>query len=79
MQEVLHWVHRHCIKPGTMAHVCHPMPREVKTGGSGIQLHSWLHREFKVNLGYKRPCLKNSKEGKVKYNERKGEDGEEKR
>lgn len=36
-----------------MAHVYNTIPREVKTKGSGIQYYLWLHREFKVTLGYK--------------------------
>jgi hypothetical protein len=34
---------------------------EVESGWSEVQGHLWLRSEFKVSLGYMRPCLKKDK------------------
>ena len=38
-----------------MVHTCHSSSQEVTAGGSRVQGHSQLHREFKASLGYLRP------------------------
>lgn len=49
-------------------------PQGMKAEGSGIEGHSHLHRNFKVNLNYMRPCLlKKQKESKGKGEKRKKE------
>ena len=47
---------RHHIEPSEV-HTCNPSIREVDTGGSEVQGHSQLHSEFKVSLGYMKPCI----------------------
>lgn len=34
---------------------------EIEEGRQELLSHLWLHRKFKVNLGYLRPYLKNNK------------------
>jgi hypothetical protein len=34
---------------------------ELRVRASGIQGQSWLHSEFEVSLGYRKPCLKKEK------------------
>ena len=38
-------------------HTCNRSIRDVDIGGSGVQGHSQLHSEFKVSLGYMKPCI----------------------
>lgn len=45
---------RHHIEPSGV-HTCNPSIKEVDAGGSGV--HSQLHSEFKVSLGYMKPCI----------------------
>lgn len=35
-----------------------PSTQEVKTEGSEVYGHLWLHSEFEVTLGYMNTCLK---------------------
>lgn len=44
-------------KLGIVVYTCNLNTREVETGGSELQGHPWLHREFKTSLGYRGPCL----------------------
>lgn len=51
-------------KLGMAVHACNPSTREVEAGGaSGIHT-PWLHTEFKINLCYRRPCLKTTNTSK---------------
>lgn len=49
------------LKLGTRAHTCNPSPGEAEAGGSRIQSHPQLHREFEAGLGCELPCLKEEK------------------
>lgn len=37
-----------------------PITLDVKAGGSEVQRHTWLHKEFEASLGFMRPCLKDN-------------------
>ena len=45
-------------QPGLVTFVCNSSIKEMKAGGSQVQGHPCLHREFAANLGYLRACLK---------------------
>lgn len=40
------------------AEPCNPGTQEVDAGGPELEGHLGLYTEFKVSLGYMRPCLK---------------------
>lgn len=42
-------------KAGMAAHICNLSSWEVEAGGSEVQGHFQLHREFKSNLVYVKP------------------------
>lgn len=47
-----------------------PAIQRLEAGGSEVQGHPRLHREFKVSLEYTRPCFKiNKREKKGGYDE----------
>lgn len=41
-------------------HTWNPSTQKAETGGS-VPDHSWLHGEFRANLGYMNSCLKGKK------------------
>lgn len=52
-------------KLGMAVHARNPSTWEVEAEGtSGIHARPWLHIEFKINLRYRRPCLKTTNTSK---------------
>lgn len=43
-------------RPGIVAYACNPVLGSG--GGSGVQGHPLLHREFEASMDYIKPCLK---------------------
>ena len=62
-------------EPDVVVEACYPSPHKRKQEDQEFEGQLWLHCKFKNALGYVRPCLKNSKEGKK---EERGEEGGEK-
>lgn len=54
-------------KQGT--HAYNPSTWDVEAGSSQVQNHALLHSEFKVIVGYLRPCLKNKQTSKQEKEE----------
>lgn len=44
-----------------MSHTGNPSTQEAEAGGSGVQSHFQLQREYRASLSYARPCLKYKK------------------
>lgn len=44
-------------KPAVVVYTCEPSTWKIEAGGSEVQDHPWLPREFKVSLGYVGPSL----------------------
>lgn len=39
----------------SVLNTCNPSTWEVEAGGSEVEGHPWLHKEFEAGLGYMRP------------------------
>ena len=50
-----------------MEHACNPRTQEAEAGGSGVQSHPWVHREFEANLNDMRSFIKKRKYGLVDW------------
>lgn len=52
------------LKRSMIEHACNPSMQKVEAEGSGVQGQPQLLREFETDLGYMRPCLKQTNKQK---------------